>query len=194
MRQSHQLGVLVQRVVRASRSRVQATDEHQAINLAAKHLEKHDERALAIAPHAVRAVLVVGVNSQAHGAIRPAATVHKRARSRPGTRSRPATRARWPEPTGGPNRAIPTSVPRPQPKCMIGSTTASIAPSAGRRVRARCSHQSRPPPGGTRRRTSGRATHSAGPHDHRRHARGQRRSDQVRPSHLRGWRRNVRAR
>ena len=63
MGQADQLGVLVQRIVRASRLRVQATDEHEPVDLPAKHLEEDDERALPVAPDAVGAVLVVRIDS-----------------------------------------------------------------------------------------------------------------------------------
>ena len=62
VRKAHQLGVLVQRIVRASRLRVQPTHEDEPLHFAAEHLEKYDKGALPIAPHPIGTVRIVGID------------------------------------------------------------------------------------------------------------------------------------
>ena len=66
VRQADQLGLLVQRVVRRAWARIDAPDEDEPVDVLAQLLHEHDERPLAVAARAVRAVLVVGVGGETH--------------------------------------------------------------------------------------------------------------------------------
>ena len=66
MGQADELGGVVERIVRAARTRIEPADENQLLDAASERLQEYDKRALAVAFGSVGAVLVVGVHAEPH--------------------------------------------------------------------------------------------------------------------------------
>ena len=104
-----ELDVVGEPVVRAARSRVEAPDDHQPVDVAAELGEEEREGALGVEGASLAPVHVVRVDEQLH------------------RRRRPTARAS--AASGGPNRRQPDRKPKPQERCMTAKITGSDAAS-----------------------------------------------------------------